>query len=94
MSSQVSDSHLNDVQQSANMLLQSLQEGHEELLILERGKILSKFGGAKISPLRGEARRLEKAMKEVVVLLQDKRPNMETIGFCEYHHQRLEHSAC
>lgn len=87
ISSQVSDSCLNDVQQSAEMLLRGLRDGHEVLITLEKGKILSKLGRVKpekIIRLKGDAKILQKAMNEMMAMLRGARTIMESIGFSEY----------
>jgi hypothetical protein len=82
-SSQLSDSDLNDVQQSILVMLEDLNQGCEELLTLEKGRILSKFGGlSKIVELKNPvAKELQTVFWAVIQLLCDAQNNTVGMGF-------------
>lgn len=83
---QVSDSFLNDLQQSAELFLRDLQLANEDLLAIEGGGFLSKFKGIKALYLNGEAKMLQNAFRELEATLRNARSDMETIGFCKLKH--------
>lgn len=82
-SSQLSDSNLNDVQQSILVMLEDLNQGCEELLTLEKGRILSEFGGlSKIVKMKNSAaKELQTVFRALMHLLRDAQNNTEGIGF-------------
>ena len=82
IASQVSDSNLNDVQQSVELLLRLIDEAQARLKSLEKGRIASKIKHFLAAfPLQGEAKVLSLAMKALSEELRDSFPAMETIGF-------------
>ncbi|KAL6399960.1 hypothetical protein AUP68_17370 [Ilyonectria robusta] len=78
--SQVSDSGLNDLEQSAEVLLQDLQEGKATLLRREQGRTLSVI--RKFTPLMGEAQELHDALNAAISQVRGARPDMASMGFC------------
>lgn len=89
MSSQVSDSFLNDVQQSAEVLLQSLRLGIAEVASLERGagmlsrvQQLIRHPSALANQNKVEA--LRNAIKKTESIINQCQPDMYTIGFRKF----------
>lgn len=83
MASQVSDSHLNDVEQSAEVFLQDLAQGKRALSRIEKGSLWAKVQVK--SSLKGDARGLHDAMDTAMKQLRTAQRDMGTIGFCEFH---------
>ena len=97
ISSQVSDSRLDDVQQSITELLKDITEAREDLLVLEKGRVWSRLGKMSLS-LKGAAKELDEHFKTLSSLLR-KTYDTEGIGFCKSsaltcqpHQHRLFHS--
>jgi hypothetical protein len=81
-SSQVSDSDLNDVQQSAEVLRNYLNEASYQLRSLEGGLIKSQFGlWSRLKPLEGQPKELEEAINAALKILHDTRSIMADSGF-------------
>jgi hypothetical protein len=81
ISSQVSDSQLNDVQQSITEFLKGIVEAREELLVLEKGRVWSKLGKMSVS-LKGDAKELDEHFKALTSFLQDTY-DTEGLGYCK-----------
>ena len=82
IASQVSDSNLNDVQQSVELLLRLIDEAQARLKYLEKGRVASKIKHfITVFPLQGEAKALSLTMKGLSEELRSWFPVMETIGF-------------
>ncbi|KAH6967933.1 hypothetical protein BKA56DRAFT_597422 [Ilyonectria sp. MPI-CAGE-AT-0026] len=79
--SQVSDSGLNDLEQSAEVLLQDLQEGKATLLRREQGRTLSAI--RKFTPLMREAQELHDALNAAISQVRGARPDMASMGFSD-----------
>lgn len=85
-SSQVSDSDLNDVQQSAEALRLDLNDALHQLLVLEGGLAASKFGlPSKLKPLKGKPGELEEAFNAALKTLRDTYSMMGDLGFRKRH---------
>ncbi|EPE36512.1 hypothetical protein GLAREA_08675 [Glarea lozoyensis ATCC 20868] len=82
-SSQVSDSDLNDVQQSIEIMLQDLNQSYEDFLVVEKGRVLYRFEGqSKIVELKiPVAKELYTEFRELTKLLIDAQQDTVELGF-------------